>query len=507
MKKNFCVVLCALMLAALVIPAAAAETEPAAPAVQSETQAPPAPSAPPATEPPHTHSWDGGTVTKEVTCTESGEKTYTCACGETKTEPIGTLGHDFTAWSSADGFTHQRSCGKCGQVETGPHGMATHVTTAATCLAAGVKTHSCSDCGYSYTEEIPVSSTHNWGAWQATVESHSRSCVDCQKADSAAHYFDGGEVTVQPTCLEEGIHAKLCTTCEYIVYEVLPKSDKHTYDNVCDPDCNVCGAKREASHSFSEVWTKGVHEHWHACNKCGAKKDAANHVPGPAATEEKAQTCLTCGYVMTARLNHVHNFETKWTSDESGHWYACDDCEDQKEFAEHSYDGACDSDCNICGYQTDNAHDFDDSWSSDNVGHWAVCLVCGEVGEVQDHVADPDTPEDAAQICIECGYEMVPAQVHTHDFGEQWLSDEENHWQECECGEKNGTASHAWEVGTQNDDTLTYLCEVCQAERTEEAPEKPFPWGIVLIVLLLAAAGAVVALIFALKPKKGRFTK
>ncbi|MBR3866129.1 MAG: hypothetical protein IKM67_05405, partial [Clostridia bacterium] len=37
---------------------------------------------------PHTHAWDGGKVTKEATCKEEGVKTYTCACGETKTEKI-----------------------------------------------------------------------------------------------------------------------------------------------------------------------------------------------------------------------------------------------------------------------------------------------------------------------------------------------------------------------------------------------------------------------------------
>lgn len=505
MKKIISLLLCVLLLNGIAVPAFASETEPAAPAAQSETEGTPAP---PATQAPHEHSWDSGTVTVEATCTASGTKVFTCACGETKSEPIGTLGHDFSPWGSVDSSTHKRVCAKCAVEETGPHGMATHVTTPATCLAGGIKTHSCSDCGYSYTEEIPVSSTHAWGAWQATVETHSRACADCQKTESAGHIFDGGEVTVPATCLEEGVWATLCTTCEHIVYEVLPKSNTHTYDNVCDPDCNVCGLTRETAHSFSQTWTKGVHEHWHACTKCGAKADIGAHYPGPAATEEKAQLCLTCGYVMTARLNHTHNFESKWTADETGHWYACDDCEDQKEFAEHSYDTACDPDCNICGFLTENAHDFGDDWSSDNVGHWAICTVCGDVGEVQDHIADPDTPEDEAQICTECGYEIAPAQVHTHDFGEDWKTDEVNHWQECACGETTEVQQHTWDEGTETEEgIITYVCGDCQEIRTEEVPEKGFPWGIVLIVILLACAGAVAALIFVLKPKKGRFTK
>ena len=40
------------------------------------------------------HIWDDGVVTKEPTCPEAGEMTYTCtACGETKTEEIPALGH------------------------------------------------------------------------------------------------------------------------------------------------------------------------------------------------------------------------------------------------------------------------------------------------------------------------------------------------------------------------------------------------------------------------------
>lgn len=40
------------------------------------------------------HKWDDGKVTKAATCTEAGEKTYTCTvCGKTKVETIPALGH------------------------------------------------------------------------------------------------------------------------------------------------------------------------------------------------------------------------------------------------------------------------------------------------------------------------------------------------------------------------------------------------------------------------------
>ena len=47
------------------------------------------------------HRWDEGVVTNEATCTEAGEKTYTCTvCNETKTEKIDVAGHKYsTEWT------------------------------------------------------------------------------------------------------------------------------------------------------------------------------------------------------------------------------------------------------------------------------------------------------------------------------------------------------------------------------------------------------------------------
>jgi len=68
-------------------------------------------------EPCAEHSWDEGEVTKEATCTQPGEMTYTCAdCGETKTEEMPALGHD---WSTTD-CEEEAACSRCD--ETRPSG-------------------------------------------------------------------------------------------------------------------------------------------------------------------------------------------------------------------------------------------------------------------------------------------------------------------------------------------------------------------------------------------------
>lgn len=51
------------------------------------------------TEPPHTHIYTS-TVTKEATCWREGEKTYTCTCGESYTEAIAKLDHEYRPWET-----------------------------------------------------------------------------------------------------------------------------------------------------------------------------------------------------------------------------------------------------------------------------------------------------------------------------------------------------------------------------------------------------------------------
>lgn len=46
--------------------------------------------------------------------------------------------------------------------------------------------------------------------------------------------------------------------------------------------------------------------------------------------------------------------------------------------------------------------------------------------------------------------------VHVHDYGTAWKSDENNHWNECECGDKANVAPHADENNDGKCDTCDY---------------------------------------------------
>lgn len=98
------------------------------------------------------HQWDEK-ITKTVTCTEAGTKTYTCSvCGRTKTEVISATGHSFAAeWANnAINHWHIATCEHTTEVSC----LAEHTfgewieTKVATETSCGEKYRTCSICSY-----------------------------------------------------------------------------------------------------------------------------------------------------------------------------------------------------------------------------------------------------------------------------------------------------------------------------------------------------------------------
>ena len=58
----------------------------------------------------------------------------------------------------------------------------------------------------------------------------------------------------------------------------------------------------------------------------------------------------------------------------------------------------------------------------------------------------------AENITVTATWELIP--VHSHDYGTTWKSDENNHWNECACGDKANVAPHA-------DENNDGKCDVC----------------------------------------------
>lgn len=367
------------------------------------------------------HSYDAGKITTEATCTTDGTKTYTCsACGKTKTETIKATGHSY------DG-------GK--------------VTTEATCTKEGTKTYTCATCGDTKTETI-------------AKKSHSYT----------------SKVTTEATCAAKGEKTYACSTCGDSYTESIAKL-AHTYDNDCDADCNVCGAERSITHAYKTKWSSDSQKHWHECSVCGNRKDEAAHTPGPAATEWDDQTCTTCGYVIQSALGHTHNYEDTYSNDDYSHWYACAGCDEKKGEEDHSFDNACDTTCDTCGYTRETEHTYEERLQFDETGHWHACSSCGEVLEVYPHNPGPEATAQTDQICLDCGYVLQAAGNHVHEAAGDWLSDAQSHWHQCSCGEHFDSADHTWDEGIVDDvdKVITYRCTVCGYPKITTMPDDPTP--------------------------------
>ena len=106
------------------------------------------------------HSWDGGEITSEPTCTENGTITYTCAyCEATKTEIVGANGHHLTEWIYFDKDTHRNNCDVCDHFEEGTHTWTTNGPS-----EDGLTTYICGGCNATKVEATVTAETDGGSA-------------------------------------------------------------------------------------------------------------------------------------------------------------------------------------------------------------------------------------------------------------------------------------------------------------------------------------------------------
>lgn len=455
------------------------------------------------------HTWDSGKETKPATCKETGVMTYTCTatgCGATYTEDIPvTDKHTFGNLVSVDDTYHKDVCSVCRKDITEKHTYDSgKETKPATCKEPGVMTYTCSGCKHTKTTEIPKTEDHKYGAWQnVDGENHKHVCSVCQKEEPAAHTWNKGAVTKKATCAETGVKTYTCTGCGATYTEDIPKTEDHKFSAWTKVDaathsrtCSVCEKVETEDHGYKTSWSKDKNEHWHACSGCGDKIDVEAHTPGKEATEKNPQVCTVCNYVIKPALGHTHNWDTKLTIDENGHWHACSGCEEKKDEAAHDFANGCDGLCETCGYTRQTAHEFAAQWVSDATGHWYECSVCGEKSDFAEHAPGAEATETTAQTCTACGYEVVAALGHS--FSEDWNTDENSHWHDCQCGEKDALAAHSWGEGVEGEEGIVYTCTVCGHTRTEP---KSFNWIWIVVGVAAVAAVAVVAVVVIKKKK------
>ncbi len=230
----------------------------------------------------HTHSFTDWVTVKEATCTQTGIRTSTCSCNESKTEIIPAKGHSF----SDDYVTiKQPTCTESGSkalvcsscytktsevtVEAKGHSLGEWIVTKEpTTQAEGESTRYCSDCNYRETKTIAklVSGhEHSFGEWFETIpadctqsgeEKHVCSCGLSETRNTAptGHSFGPWTVTTTQGCENAGKETRICHCGESQQREI-PETG-HSYgswtvivkpangeNGLAQRECSLCGNK------------------------------------------------------------------------------------------------------------------------------------------------------------------------------------------------------------------------------------------------------------------------
>ena len=130
--------------------------------------------------------WNTGKVTKKPTCTEPGEKTFTCSiCKSTKKESVPATGHNYASVWTTD--------------------------RPATCEKTGTESRHCTNENCTATTEPRSIAAlgHNW----KDNGNETATCTRKGCGKKHTHKWDSGEITTKPTCENDGVLHYKCESC------------------------------------------------------------------------------------------------------------------------------------------------------------------------------------------------------------------------------------------------------------------------------------------------------
>lgn len=198
-------------------------------------------------------------------------------------------------------------------------------------------------------------------------------------------------------------------------------------------------------------------EYYKSCSRCGAIDENQTFLSGTALS---------------------HNFKDREMSEylaEAGdcqnrdiYYVSCAACGlkgeqtfEGRTLGEHIFDSDCDAKCNVCFTQREVSHQVSTDWLSNEKGHWHGCSLCDEKVDYVKHTPGPQATPEVPQTCTDCGYVLTIHEDHVHDFGPDWFTDVNSHWQGCACGEISKPENHLWDTTNP----ALYTCPVCGASK------------------------------------------
>ena len=178
-----------------------------------------------------------------ATCTSNGYRSYSCACGQTKSETIYASGHSYSygSWEQYSSSQHRREayCRNCGDsdYEYASHSMS-YGSWNNYSSSQHSRTATCRTCGYSTTDYGNHSySTGSWSKYSDTQHRRTKTCSGCGAStyDYANHSYSYGSWVSDSETQHK--RTKTCSACGDSGYEYADHTDANG-----DGKCDDCGA-------------------------------------------------------------------------------------------------------------------------------------------------------------------------------------------------------------------------------------------------------------------------
>ena len=190
-----------------------------------------------------------------ATCTSNGYRSYSCVCGQTKSETIYASGHSYSygSWTQYSSSQHRREsyCRNCGDsdYEYASHSMS-YGSWSNYSSSQHSRTATCRTCGYSTVDYGNHSySTGSWSKYSDTQHRRSKTCSGCGAStyDYANHSYSYGSWVSDSETQHK--RTKTCSACGDSGYEYADHTDANG-----DGKCDDCGA----TVSLTITWDAGT---------------------------------------------------------------------------------------------------------------------------------------------------------------------------------------------------------------------------------------------------------
>ena len=211
-----------------------------------------------------------------------------------------------------------------------------------------------------------------------------------------------------------------------------------------------------------EIWAYDEYAHWQPCIVAGCPdpneewETYTDHAGGTATCQTKGE-CAICGAEYLA--DHDFAVPDYQYVDDMKCANFCENCDVWIDWSYHEggvSNCQTKSVCEICHHEYGKLgdHVMSNEWTHENGQHFHKCTVagCTHTDEKVNCSGGTATCTEKA-ICATCNTAYGDIAAHSH--GSEWKTDADNHWNECECGDKANVVAHT-------DENTDGKCDVCE---------------------------------------------